>query len=67
MPVDPKAQQKLYDLGLKHYAAEQYAEANEAWQQVIKLGPDTPLAIRARENIQKAKQILKTLEEMRKP
>jgi TolA-binding protein len=62
--VDTRAQQKFYDLGLQHYTEEQYAEARRAWQQVIKLGPRTPLAARARENIHKANRILQTLEEM---
>ena len=62
--VDAKAQRAFYDLGLQHYTEERYAEAKTAWQQVIKLGPDTSLAARARENIQKAERILQTLEEM---
>jgi len=64
--VDVKAQRELYDLGLQRYTEERYAEAKVAWQQVIKLGPATSLAARARENIQKAERILQTLEEMRK-
>jgi TolA-binding protein len=63
--VNAKAQQELYDLGLQHYMEERYAEAKTAWRQVIKLGPNTTLAARARENIGKADRILQTLEELR--
>jgi TolA-binding protein len=59
--VDSQAQQKAYDLGLNHYTSEEYEEAKKAWKEVIRLGPNTPLADRARENILKTDQILGTL------
>ena len=62
--VDPVQQQKYYDIGLKYYTEEHYAEAKEAWQQAIQCGPDTPLAKRARENLEKTDKILKTLKSM---
>jgi tetratricopeptide (TPR) repeat protein len=63
-PVDPKVQQHYYDLGLQLYSEENYAEAEEAFQQAVDRGPSTLLGIKAQENIRKIEQILKTLEEM---
>jgi tetratricopeptide (TPR) repeat protein len=63
-PVDAKAQQKYYDLGLQNYSKENYKEAKEAFQQVIELGPNTVLGLKAQENLKKIEQILKTLEEI---
>lgn len=57
-------QQKYYNMGMKHYSQEQYEEAKKAWQKVIKLGRKTALANKARENIKKTDQILKTLKEI---
>ncbi len=64
--VDAQAQQRQYDLGMKHYAEENYAEAKKAWEQAVKLGPNTPLADKARENIKKTDQIINTLNELNK-
>ena len=64
--ADPQAQQRLYDLGMKNYTQENYTEAKKAWQQAIQLGPKSALADKARENLKKADQILKTLQEMEK-
>jgi len=63
-PVDPRAQQRYYDLGLKYYADEDYSEAKKAFQQAIEYGPDTSLGIKARENLSKTEQVLKTLREL---
>ena len=63
-PGGAKTQQKYYDMGMRYYAQEKYAEAKKAWQRVIKLGRRTDLAKKARENIKKVDQILKTLKEM---
>ena len=57
-------QQQYYDMGMKYYSQEKYAEAKKSWQKVIKLGKRTELADKARENIKKVDQILKTLKEM---
>lgn len=62
--VDTKAQQQYYDLGLKYYTDENYTEAKKAFQQVIQNGPDTSLGVKARHNLDKTEQILKTLKEM---
>jgi TolA-binding protein len=64
--VDAEAQQAAYDTGMKHYTDENYAEAQKAWKEAIRWGPNTPLADQARENIKKTDQILKTLQEMEK-
>jgi hypothetical protein len=60
--IEQKTQQNYYDLGMKYYSEEKYAEAKKAWQMVLKLGKKTKLANKARENIRKTDQILKTLE-----
>ena len=62
--VDAKAQQVYYDLGLQHYSREDYGAAQEAFQQVIDLGPNTPLGMKAQENLRKIHRILKTVEEI---
>jgi TolA-binding protein len=62
--VDTKAQQHYYDLGLQHYSKENYGEAKEAFQQVIDLGPNSTLGLKAQENLKKIDRILKTLEEL---
>ena|SRR3989344_2342840 len=65
-PVDLQAQQKYYDLGLKYYSEENYAEAKKAWQQVLQLGSHTPLSEKAGEYLKKTDQVLKTLNEIEK-
>lgn len=64
--ADPAAQQKYYDMGMRYYSEEKYAEAKKAWQQSIQLGPRTPLASKAQEYLKKTEQVLKTLQEMEK-
>lgn len=63
-PGESTSQQAHYDLGMRYYAHEKYEEAKKAWERVIKLGKRTALAEKARENIKKVNQILKTLKEM---
>jgi outer membrane protein assembly factor BamD (BamD/ComL family) len=63
-PVDAKAQQHYYDLGLRYYLKENYKKAKRAFQIVVENGPNTELGLKARENLKKIEQILKTLEEM---
>ncbi len=62
--VDFKAQQRYYDRGLQHYSKENYKEARTAFQQVIQLGPNTPLGLKSQENLKKIQVILKTVEEI---
>jgi TolA-binding protein len=63
-PVDAKAQQHYYDLGLQQYSKENYGKAKEAFQQAVEFGPNTALGLKAQENLKKIQQILKTLEEL---
>jgi TolA-binding protein len=63
-PVDTKAQQQYYNLGLQQYSGENYGEAKETFQRVIEYGPNTPLGIKAQENLKKIERILQTLEEI---
>jgi len=63
-PVDAKAQQYYYDLGLQQYSKENYDEAEEAFEQAVENGPNTPLGQQAKENLKKVQKILKTLEEI---
>lgn len=63
-PVDAKAQQQYYDLGLQYYSRESYGEAKKAFRVVVELGPNTQLGIKAQENLKKIQQILRTLEEI---
>lgn len=62
--VDAKAQQQYYDLGVQQYSRENYREAKEAFEHVLKLGPNTALGVKAQENLKKIERILKTLEEI---
>lgn len=64
--VDMAAIQDYYNQGLQFYADEQYVEAKKAWQQVIKLGPKTRLAVKARAYVKKVNRMLKTLTEIEK-
>jgi TolA-binding protein len=62
--ADLKAQQRHYDLGLRYYADENYEQAKKSFQQVIERGPDSSLGLKARENLLKTEQVLRTLKEM---
>jgi TolA-binding protein len=62
-PVDAKAQQHYYDLGLQQYSKENYGKAKESFQKAVEFGPNTALGVKAQENLKKVQQILKTLEE----
>jgi TolA-binding protein len=64
IPGETTSQQTYYDMGMRYYSQGKYAEAKKAWERVIKLGRRTALADKARENIKKTDQILKTLKEM---
>jgi len=63
-PVDVKAQKRYYDQGLQYYSAEDYPNAKEAFEEVVALGPNTALGIKAQENLKKIETILKTLDEL---
>jgi len=62
--IDPKAQQQHYDEGLQQYSNDNYGEAKAAFQEVVALGPNTALGMKAKDNLKKIDQILKTLEEI---
>ena len=62
--LDPKAQQYYYDKGVQHYARENFGEAKAAFRRVIDAGPNTPLGMKAQENLKKIQQILKTVEDI---
>jgi Tfp pilus assembly protein PilF len=62
--VDAKAQREYYDRGLQSYSQENYRDAREAFQQAVEYGPNTALGIKAKENLKKTEQILKTLKEL---
>ena len=63
-PVDAKAQKRYYDQGLQYYSAEDYPNAKEAFEEVVDLGPNTALGVKAQENLKKIEKILKTLDEL---
>jgi len=67
-PADEKVdsqQKKYYYDGMRFYTQAKYHEAKEAWENVIKLGPKTKLAIKARNYIGRANQKLKYLEQIK--
>lgn len=63
-PVDAKAQQYYYDLGLQQYSKENYDEAEESFEQAVEYGPNTLVGQKAKENLKKVQKILRTLEEI---
>ena len=62
--TDARAQQLYYDRGLQQYSKDNYGEAKASFQQVVDLGPNTTLGLKAKDNLKKIDQILKTLEEI---
>jgi len=58
-------QKKYYNDGMRYYTQAKYHEAKASWQEVIKIGPKTKLAVKARNYIIKADQKLKYLEQMK--
>ena len=58
-------QRKYYNDGMRYYTQAKYHEAKEAWEEVIKRGPKTKLAAKARNYIMKADQKLQYLEQMK--
>lgn len=65
-PADSAVLQEYYNQGLQFYADEQYVKARNVWMKVIKLGPDTAVAAKARVYVKKVNRILKTLKEIEK-
>jgi TolA-binding protein len=63
-PASPKIQKQHYDQGLEQYSREEYQEAKKSFERVIALGPNTDLGLKAKENVRKIDQILKTLKEI---
>lgn len=64
--VDPLVQQQqYYDRGVQEYSREKYQEAQTLFQRVVDLNPDTELGLKARENLKKTQQILKTLDKIK--
>ena len=66
-PVDPVAQKQAYERGLTLYGEEKYAEAQKAWQESVRMGPNTPLGKKSQEYLQKVGSILQNLKEMDQP
>jgi outer membrane protein assembly factor BamD (BamD/ComL family) len=64
--VDIAVLQDYYNQGLQFYADEQYGKAKKVWMKVIRLGPDTLVAAKARVYVKKVNRILKTLNEIEK-
>lgn len=62
--TEGKGQQHYYDIGLRHYAKDDYQEAKEAFERVVELGPNTPLGQKAQKNLRKIQQIQKTLKDI---
>ena len=62
--VDMVLVQEFYNIGLQYYADENYLEAKKAWQQVVRMAPNTKLASKSREYLKKVDKILKTLREL---
>lgn len=63
--VNAKEQQLSYDQGIKAYSTEKFEEAKTAFQRAIDLGPQTELGLKARDNLKKVVQVLKTVEEIK--
>jgi outer membrane protein assembly factor BamD (BamD/ComL family) len=59
-----KTQQYYYEQGLQHYSKENFGEAKESFQRAIDANPNTPLGMKAQENLKKIHQILKTVEDI---
>ena len=66
VPVDPAAQKRAYDQGVKAFGEERYKDAKKFWQDAARLGPGTPLGRKATENLSKVDSILKSLQEIEK-
>jgi outer membrane protein assembly factor BamD (BamD/ComL family) len=64
--VDMAVVQNYYNQGLQFYADEKYHEAKHAWQQVIKMAPNTQLAGKSRLYVKKVNRMLQTLQDIEK-
>ncbi|HBL19224.1 MAG: hypothetical protein A2X36_03100 [Elusimicrobia bacterium GWA2_69_24] len=64
--ADPQAQEKAYQLGLRLFQEERYDGAKKAWQDAVRLGPDTALGKQAQANLKKVERMLDSLKEIGK-
>ncbi|MBI4351388.1 MAG: hypothetical protein HY550_08115 [Elusimicrobia bacterium] len=60
--VSAAEQKKAYDRGMKFYTQEQYKEARKAWQEAVRMGPNTPIGKQAQDYLRDVEQTIKTLE-----
>lgn len=63
--VDTKAQESIYNQGVRAYSMEDYEAAKTAFQRVIDLGADSEWGLKASDNLKKVMQVLKTLAEIK--
>lgn len=54
--------EKRYSDGIEHYSRSEFAQAVEAWQEVVTLDPNH---IQAQENLERAKKVLEKLQQLR--
>lgn len=62
--IDTKAQESIYNQGVRAYSMEDYEAAKTAFQRVIDLGADSEWGLKASDNLKKVSQVLKTLAEI---
>ncbi len=62
--VDTKAQETIYNQGVRAYSMEDYEAAKTAFQRVIDMGPDSEWGLKAGDNLKKVSQVLRTLAEI---
>src|SRR4051812_16617806 len=62
--VDLAAQRQAYDRGVSSFGRERYAEARQAWREAVRDGPLTPVGLKARRQLEKVDQVLRTLSEI---
>lgn len=62
--VDLDGQRRAYERGVAHFGEDKFAEAREAWLEAVRRGPETELGRKARENLAKVENILKSLREL---
>lgn len=60
--VSSAEQKKAYDRGMKFYTQEQYKEARKAWQEAVRMGPNTSIGKQAQDYLRDVEQTIRTLE-----
>lgn len=60
--VSAAEQKKAYDRGMKFYTQEQYKEARKAWQEAVRMGPNTAIGKQAQDYLRDVEQTIRTLE-----